>query len=67
MQIAEVIEDTEAYFVIKINNNQHTTKTIANLRFKNNKIPKYTATPFPPLNFNQIVKMCPRNTNIDDK
>ena len=29
---------------------------------KDNKIPKNTATPFPPLNFNQIGKICPTKT-----
>ena len=31
-----------------------------------NKIPKKVATPFPPLNFNQIGKRCPRKTNKAD-
>ena len=37
-------------------------KKIAKLKDKPNKTPKYVATPFPPLKFNQIGKICPKNT-----
>ena len=32
-----------------------------------NKIPKYVATPFPPLNFSHTGKICPKNTTRQDK
>ena len=40
---------------VKINNT-------ANSIDKANNTPKYVATPFPPLNFNQIGKTCPKKT-----
>ena len=53
----EIIEDKEEYLVnirIKIQAKQKNSPS-----FKDNAktIPKYVATPFPPLNFNQIGKM----------
>ncbi len=60
------IEDREEYLNIKDTTNQ----VIANKKHKwNDKaviIPKYVATPFPPLNFNQIGKRCPKKANIQD-
>ena len=40
---------------------------ILNWRDKANNIPRYVATPFPPLNFNQIGNRCPKNANRDAK
>tara|TARA_B100000745_G_scaffold294599_1_gene237812 strand:+ start:2831 stop:2953 length:123 start_codon:yes stop_codon:yes gene_type:complete len=30
-------------------------------------IPRYVATPFPPLNFNHIEKTCPKKIDKDDR
>jgi hypothetical protein len=56
----EISDDKEEYF--------DKYKTITQLAIKINpkeiekakRIPRYTAIPFPPLNFNQIGKICPR-------
>jgi len=56
----EISDDKEEYF--------DKYKTITQLTIKINpkeiekakRIPRYTAIPFPPLNFNQIGKICPR-------
>ena len=60
--IEEKIDETEEYLNIrettlqvKINNNPKAGD-------KANKTPKYVATPLPPLNFNQIGKICPKKT-----
>ena len=58
--IDEIKDDKEEYFEIY--------KIIIQLIIKINprfseiakRTPKYTAIPFPPLNFNQIGKICPR-------
>ena len=63
----ENIEDIEEY----LNINSITIHVIINN--KNNWIdnapntPKYVATPFPPLNFSHIGKICPKKTTRADK
>ena len=57
----ETIDDKEEYFdrkAIKIHDKQ---KNKPNFNDKANNIPKYVATPFPPLNLNQTGNICPRN------
>ena len=53
----ENIDDSEEY--LKINEIISHVKINSKLSLKDNanKIPKYVATPFPPLNFSQIEKM----------
>ena len=58
---------SEGYFEIKIIIIQVKIKTIASIKFMANNIPKYVATPFPPLNFNQIGNKCPIKVNDADK
>ena len=55
----ETTDDNEEYLKINKINNQIKLKTIANLIDIAKIIPKYVAMPLPPLNFNQIGKMCP--------
>ena len=50
----EIIEDKEEYFVIKAIKIQDKQKNNPSLTDKAKIIPRYVATPFPPLNFNQI-------------
>ena len=50
-------EDKDEYLEKKYTNNQLTIKINPKVIFIQNKIPKYVATPFPPLNFNQIGKI----------
>jgi len=59
----ENIEDIEEYLNIKNTTDQVKINRKLNPYDNANKIPKYVATPFPPLNFNQIGKICPRKTN----
>ena len=56
-------EDKDEYLEKKYTNNQLTIKINPKVIFIQNKIPKYVATPFPPLNFNQTGKTCPINTD----
>ena len=63
----ETIDDKEEYFVIKAIINQDKQKNNPSLNDKTKIIPKYVATPFPPLNFNQIEKICPRKAARPDK
>ena len=51
-----ITEEREENLVIYKIINHEITKTTANLRDKANIIPRYVATPFPPLNFNQTGK-----------
>jgi hypothetical protein len=48
----------DVFFMIKIKP-QTTTAIKNNFDFKNSRIPKKVATPFPPLNFIKIEKQCP--------
>ena len=61
------IEDKEEYLNIRETTNQEKINKKLNWSDKANNIPRYVATPFPPLNLSQIGKRCPKNANIDDK
>ena len=60
----ENIDDTDEYLNIKKTINQVKINKKLSCIDKANNTPKYVATPFPPLNFNQIGKICPKKTNI---
>ena len=64
---AEIIEDKDA----NLNNNDKEIhdmpKIKKNLKDKAKITPRYVATPFPPLNFNQIGKICPMKQINADK
>jgi hypothetical protein len=53
------MDDSEEYLNKKDKVSHETPKIIANLYDKANIIPKYVATPFPPLKFNHTGKICP--------
>jgi hypothetical protein len=55
---APIIEDREEYLKKKAISNQEAANKIPKGRDIAKIIPKYTATPFPPLNFNQIGNIC---------
>ena len=61
------IEDKEEYLKIRETTNQEKINKKLNWSDKANNIPRYVATPFPPLNLSQIGKRCPKNANRDDK
>ena len=54
-----MIEDNDAYLNKKDKTSQVIPKIRKNLYESANKIPRYVATPFPPLNFNQTGKIWP--------
>ena len=58
----EKIDDKEEYLNVKIKITQVAINKILSPYDKANKIPKYVATPFPPLNFNQIGNKWPKKT-----
>ena len=60
------IEDSEEYLNIRDTTNQVKINKKLNCNDKANNIPRYVATPFPPLNFNQIGKTCPKKTHRDE-
>ncbi len=62
----ENIEDRDEYLNIKETVNHVNIKRRPNWIDKANKIPRYVATPLPPLNFNQIGKMCPKKASRHD-
>ena len=62
----ENIEDRDEYLNIKETVNHVNINKSANWIDRASKIPKYVATPLPPLNFNQIGKMCPKKANRHD-
>ena len=54
------IEDTDEYLNInEVTIQVNINKKLSSIERANN-IPKYVATPFPPLNFNHAGNMCPR-------
>ena len=53
------IEDKEEYLKIKAMNTQLAPKTIPKLKDRAVIIPRYVATPFPPLKFSHEEKICP--------
>ena len=56
----EISDDKEEYFYKYKTINQLAIKINPKEIEKAKRIPRYTAIPFPPLNFNQIGKICPR-------
>ena len=62
----ENIEDKDEYLNIKETTSQVKINNKLNWIDKANNIPKYIATPFPPLNFNQIGKRCPKKAIRQD-
>ena len=63
----EIIEDKEEYLVMNAINTQDKQKINPSLSDKISSIPRQVATPLPPLNFNQIGNICPRNAARPDK
>ena len=63
----DINEANEAYFVKKIITIHRNVNTIASQIFIANNIPKYVATPFPPLNLSHIGNKCPKKTTKADK
>ena len=60
------IEDKEEYLNIRETTNQVKINKKLNWKDNANNMPRYVATPFPPLNFNQIGKRWPKKANKDD-
>ena len=58
----EKIDETEEYLNIRETTLQVKINNNPKAKDKANKTPKYVATPLPPLNFNQIGKICPKKT-----
>ncbi len=56
------IDDSDEYLNIKAVTNQTKMNRINNCVDRAPNIPKYVATPFPPLNFSHKGKICPKNT-----
>ena len=56
----ENIDETDEYLNIKLTTIHVNINKIANWTDNANKIPRYVATPLPPLNFNQSGKICPK-------
>ena len=59
-------DDKEEYLKIKKAINQVIINIKPQFKLIHNNIPKYVATPLPPLNFNQIGKTWPRNTHKEE-
>ena len=59
-------DDNEEYLNIKKTIYQISVNPIPKYMLMQNSIPTYVATPFPPLNFNQIGKTCPKKTHRDE-
>ena len=59
-------EDNDEYLNIKKIINQIIPKHIPRYKLIQQSIPTYVATPFPPLNFNQIGKTCPKKIHKED-
>ena len=62
----EKIDDKEEYLNVKIKIIQVAINKILSPYDKANKIPKYVATPFPPLNFNQTGNKWPRKIHNEE-
>ena len=63
----ENIEDRDEYLNIRETVSHVNTNRRPNCIDRASKIPRYVATPFPPLNFSQIGKTCPKKANRHDK
>ena len=62
----ENIDDKEEYLNISETTDHVKINKKLNWIDKANNIPKYVATPFPPLNFSQTGKRCPKKVNRQD-
>ena len=62
----ENIDDKEEYLNIRLTTNHVKIKRKLNSNDMANSIPRYVATPLPPLNFNQIGKTCPKKVMMQD-
>ena len=60
------IDDKEEYLKIRDTTNHVKINKKLNWRDNANNMPRYVATPFPPLNFNQTGKRCPKKASNDD-
>ena len=65
--IEAIIDDNEAYLKIIIVINHATPNIRPNKNEIPKIIPKYVATPFPPLNLSQMGKICPMKQIKPDK
>ena len=54
-------DDSEEYFEITNVTVQQIVNIKPNIRFIENSIPTYVATPLPPLNLSQMGNTCPKN------
>ena len=61
------IEDSDEYLNIKATSIHVNIKSKLNCNDRANKIPKYVATPFPPLNFSHKGKRWPKKADKHDK
>ena len=59
----ENMDETEEYLNIKETTTHVKINNKLNCKDNANNIPKYVATPFPPLNFNHTGNKCPKKTN----
>ena len=59
----ENIDDNEEYLKIKDTTTHVKINSEPKLKDKANNTPRYVATPFPPLNFNQKGKICPKKAS----
>ena len=60
------IEETDEYLNIRETTSQVNINRRPDSIDRASKIPRYVATPLPPLNFNQTGKMCPKKANKHD-
>ena len=61
--VAKIAEREEYLVIIAVNS--HTSNTPADIKgLTTNMVPKPVATPFPPLNFSQIGKICPKTVHM---
>ena len=63
----ENMDETEEYLNIKETTIHVKINNKLNCKDKANNIPKYVATPFPPLNFSHTGNKCPKKTNNEEK
>ena len=62
----ENIDDKEEYLNIRLTTNHVKIKRKLNSNDMAKSIPRYVATPLPPLNFNQIGNTCPKKVTMHD-
>ena len=63
IDIAPIIDDNDEYLVNINITIQLIIKIVPNKIFIENKIPRYVATPFPPLNLSQTGNTCPKKAH----